>query len=93
MNGLLTQGNYNTAAIADSTHDITDSLDISNEDIKYLKDIAERDYINRFTTAENKVVIENISNSVNEAQDLDGMIDYLTEKLVEQVAMSASGIH
>ncbi len=93
LNGLLTQGNYNTAAIADSTHDITDSLDISNEDIKYLKDIAERDYINRFTTAENKVVIENISNSVNEAQDLDGMIDYLTEKLVEQVAMSASGIH
>ena len=57
-----------------------------------IKDIAERDYINRFTTAENKVVIENISNSVNEAQDLDGMIDYLTEKLVEQVAMSASGI-
>ena len=90
---LLAQGNYNTAAIADSTHDITDSLDISNEEIKYLKDIAERDYINRFTTAENKVVIENISNSVSEAQDLDGMIDYLTEKLVEQVAMSASGIH
>lgn len=93
LNDLLAQGNYNTAAIADSTHDITDSLDINNEDIKYLKDIAERDYINRFTTAENKVVIENISNSVSEAQDLDGMIDYLTEKLVEQVAMSASGIH
>ncbi len=93
LNNLLAQGNYNTAAIADSTHDITDSLDISNEDIKYLKDIAERDYINRFTTAENKVVIENINNSVNEAQDLDGMIDYLTEKLVEQVAMSAAGIH
>ncbi len=93
LNNLLAQGNYNTAAIADSTHDISDSLDISNEDIKYLKDIAERDYINRFTTAEIKVDLGGVTNNVNEAQDLDGMIDYLTEKLVEQVAMSAAGIH
>lgn len=94
LNGdLLAQGNYNTAAIADSTHDITDSLDISNEEIKYLKDIAERDNINRFTTAEIKVDLGGVTNNVNEAQDLDGMIDYLTEKLVEQVAMSAAGIH
>lgn len=91
--GLLMQGNYNTAAIADSTRDITDSLEISNEELKYMKDMAERDYINRFTTAENKVEVGNISIVANEAQDLDGMVDYLTQQLSEQMAMSASGYH
>lgn len=91
--GLLMQGNYNTAAIADSTRDITDSLEMTREDLKYMKDMAERDYINRFTTAENKVEVGNISIVANEAQDLDGMVDYLTQQLSEQMAMSASGYH
>lgn len=90
---LLEAGNYNTAAIADSTRDITDSLEISNEELKYMKDMAERDYINRFTTAENKVEVGNISIVANEAQDLDGMVDYLTQQLSEQMAMSAAGYH
>lgn len=90
---LLEAGNYNTAAIADSTRDITDSLEMTREDLKAMKDIAERDYINRFTTAENKVEVGNISIVANEAQDLDGMVDYLTQQLSEQMAMSASGYH
>lgn len=91
--GLLMQGNYNTAAIADSTRDITDSLEISNEELKYMKDMAERDYINRFTTAEVKIDVGGISNTVNEAQDLDGMVDYLIHDLLEKQAMSAAGYH
>lgn len=44
-----------TGSIADSTGGIADSLDVSNEQLEYLRDIAERDAINRFTTAEVKI--------------------------------------
>lgn len=91
--GLLLQGNYNTAAIADATHDITDSLEISNEELKYMKDMAERDYINRFTTAEIKVDMGGVTNNVSQAQDLDGMVDYLIYKVVGDAEMMAAGYH
>lgn len=90
---LLLQGNYNTAAIADSTRDITDSLEISNEELKYMKDMAERDYINRFTTAEVKIDIGGINNNISEAQDLDGAINNMIYDMVEKAQMSAAGYH
>lgn len=90
---LLEAGNYNTAAIADSTHDITDSLEMTREDLKAMKDIAERDYINRFTTAEVKIDIGGINNNISEAQDLDGAINNMIYDMVEKAQMSAAGYH
>lgn len=90
---LLEAGNYNTAAIADSTHDITDSLEMTREDLKAMKDIAERDYINRFTTAEVKIDIGGINNNISEAQDLDGAINNMIYDMVEKAQMSAAGFH
>lgn len=39
-------------SIDDNTGKIKDSLEVSEEDLKYLRDIAEQEAINRFTTAE-----------------------------------------
>ena len=76
---------------ADNTGKMADSLDITNEDLKYLKDIAEREVINRFTTAEIKVDMTN-NNNISNNMDLDGIVDYLVVGVNDAMAMAAEGV-
>lgn len=76
---------------AGNTGKMADSMEASEEDLKYLRDIAERDAINRFTTAEVKVDLTN-HNNVNSELDLDGIIDRFGEKLVETLDSVAEGV-
>ena len=78
--------------IAKNTKKASDSLDITNEDLKYLRDIAERDVINRFTTAEIKVDMTN-NNNIASSADLDGLISDLTERATGALSMAAEGVH
>ena len=78
---------------AGNTGSIKDSLDVSSEDLKYLRDLAERDVINRFTTAEIKVNMGGITNNVNSSMDLDGIIDKLTTGVNEAMERAAEGVH
>lgn len=80
---------YNTQGIYDNTATIKDSLDISKEDLKYLIDIADRDVVNRFTTAPVSINLGDITQNVSSNQDLDGIIDYITDSLNEQLATTA----
>ena len=89
MEGL--EGNVDD--IAGSTGSIADSLDITSEDLKYLRDIAEQEAINRFTTAEVKVDLGGVTNQVNQDTDLDGVIDYLTTGVQEAMERVAEGVH
>ncbi|WP_410496394.1 tape measure protein [Cellulosilyticum sp. ST5] len=79
--------------IAGDTGKMSDSLDTSEEDLKYLRDIAEKEAINRFTTAEIKVDMGGINNTVNNKADLDGIADYLSGVLEEQMQIAAEGVH
>lgn len=83
----------NVADIADNTARTADALDISTEDLKYLRDIAERDTINRFTTAEVSLNLGGITNNVNSEADLDGIVDYLATNLQEVLEVTAEGVH
>lgn len=82
----------NTADTADSAGRIADSVDISKENLKYLRDIAETEAINRFTTAEITVNQTN-NNTVNNATDIDGMVSNLTEGVNEALNIAAEGVH
>ncbi len=79
--------------IAGDTGKMSDSLDTSEEDLKYLRDIAEQEAVNRFTTAEIKVDIGGVNNTVNNNADLDGIADYLAVKVEEQMKIAAEGVH
>ncbi len=83
--------------IAGNTKDIADNTkDISEEDLKYLIDIAERDTINRFTTVPLSINITN-NNEINGEQDIDGIVDKVTDKLKteleEELEYVSDGIH
>ncbi len=68
------------------------ALDISDENLKYMRDIAERDAINRFTTAEIRVDMVN-NNSVSSNMDLDGMMDYMVTGVKTAMEQAAEGVH
>lgn len=80
------------ADTAANTGKMKDSLDITAEDLKYLRDIAEQEVINRFTTAEINVDMTN-HNNINNDMDLDGMVTYLKDTLVETVQTAAEKVH
>ena len=83
----------NIADTAGNTARAADSLDITDEDLKYLRDIAERDVINRFTTAEISVDMGGVTNNVNSEVDLDGIVDYLANSIQEAMEVAAEGVH
>lgn len=79
--------------IKGSTGSIEDSLDISNENLKYMRDLAEQEVINRFTTAEISVNMGGINNNVSQNVDLDGVIDYMVTGVSEAMERVAEGVH
>lgn len=82
----------NTADTAKNTAKTANTLSASSEDLKYLRDIADREYVNKFTTAQIKVEMIN-HNNVNNAMDLDGMAEHLRSKIEEEMNAAAEGEH
>ncbi|MBR1495876.1 MAG: hypothetical protein IJ601_12635 [Acidaminococcaceae bacterium] len=79
--------------IAGSAGSIADELSSADEELKYLRDIAEQEAINRFTTAEIHVDMSGMQNTVNSNMDLDGVVSYLSDAVTEALAVSAEGVH
>lgn len=76
--------------IDDNTGKIKDSLDVTEEDLKYLRDIAEQESINRFTTAEVTINQTN-NNNVSSDTDLDGFITALDDAMDEAIDEVTNG--
>ena len=82
----------NLDSISGDTSNISDSLDATQEEIKYLRDIAEQEAVNRFTTAE--ITIEQTNNNnVSGGMDLDGVVSGLTDAVNEAVDIITEGVH
>lgn len=78
--------------IADNTDQIADDVELSSEDLELLRDIAERQEINRYTTAEIRVEMIN-NNTISSEMDIDGVVNLLEAKVQEQMAVAAEGVH
>lgn len=78
--------------IAGNTGSIKDSLDCTQEDLKYLRDIAEQEAVNRYTLAEVKVEQTN-HNNINSGMDLDGVVSGLTDSVNEAIDSITEGVH
>lgn len=79
--------------ISDNTGSMAKSLEVSGEELEYLRDIAERDAINRFTTAEVKIDMTGMTNKIDGGADLDGVIRELTDGFTEALVTAAEGVH
>lgn len=82
----------NTGDTAGNTAAMSDALDIAEEDLAYMRDIAEREAINRFTTAEIKVEQHN-ENHISKDTDLDGIMDAWANDFAEKLDVSEEGVH
>lgn len=78
--------------IADNTDQIADDVEMSSEDLELLRDIAERQEINRYTTAEIRVEMVN-NNTISSEMDIDGVVNLLEIKVQEAMVTSAEGVH
>lgn len=92
MDGSAAQTAVNTGQTAENTAVIADALDITNEQLKYLRDIAERDTVNRFTTASIKVEMTN-QNNINSGMDIDGVVNGLALAVSDAMSQAAEGVH
>lgn len=82
-----------TAGINDSAGSAAASLKETTEDLKYMRDLAEQEAINRFTTAEVKIDMAGMTNRIDSDMDLDGVLNTLTEGFAEALEVAAEGVH
>lgn len=83
----------NAAMTAANTGAAADALTATTEELEYLRDIAERDAINRFTTAEVRIDMTGMTNRIEGNADLDGVISELTDGFTEALVTAAEGVH
>ena len=80
-----------TAANTANTAATADAIEYTDEDLKYLRDIAEREAINRYTTAQITIEQHN-ENHISKDTDLDGIMDAWTADFAEKLDISGEGV-
>nr|DAX27912.1 MAG TPA: Tail tape measure [Caudoviricetes sp.] len=78
---------------ADNTGAIKDAMELSEEDLKYLREAAEQEAINRYTTATVQIDMGGINNNISSDVDVDGMMTYMNDSLIQAMVAGAEGVH
>ena len=91
LNDLGTQGNPVTVQGVGSDGNL--AVDMAEEDIQYLRDIAERDYINKFSTATLAPNIQVSFGPVHQEADADKVASRIQTILQEQIAVASEGVY
>lgn len=79
--------------IAGNTGKIADSMEITAEELKYMRDLAEQETVNRYTTAEIHIDMSGMQNTIQNGEDLDGFLSGLTDATREAIDIGTEGVH
>lgn len=77
---------------ADNTGKMADAMELTSEDLEYLRRVADMEWKKEFTTANITVDMSNY-NTINGNDDLDGIVTRLTDKLYEELDAVANGVY
>jgi tape measure domain-containing protein len=83
----------NTGKGADAAERTADALDSAQEDLRYLREIAEREAVNKYTTASVTIEMGGMTNNINSEMDIDGVVDVLSQGLLQNMAAGARKVH
>ncbi len=86
-------GNDYLGDIAANTARTADALDIADEDLKYIRDLAERDIIDRTTVASITVDMGGVTNQLTSDMDIDGVMEVMANHLRDNLVVAAEGVH
>lgn len=78
--------------IKGDTGNISKKMDLTEEDLRFLRQLAEQEAINKFTTAEIKVDMVN-QNNISKDTDMDAVVAHFKTVLEEELAVVAAGVH
>lgn len=93
LNDKVGKGNKDRNKGNKKKDEIKKAIDKSNEELKWMRDIAEQEVINRFTTATLAPEISIAFGDVRETADVDGIVDHIENILTEQLNIAAEGVH
>ncbi len=79
-------------SIKDDTSKIADTLEISTDYLELMKEAAEREAINKFTTVPLYLDARS-TNNVNSSMDLDSVVTYILGSLEDGINIAAEGVH
>lgn len=79
-------------SIDGNTGKMADAMELTQEDLEYLRRIADMEWKKEFTTANITVDMSNY-NTINGDGDLDGIVTKLTDKLYEELDYMANGVY
>lgn len=92
LENIASDTSGSSADTAKNTADIAEALDITNDELKYLRDIKEQEIIDRTVYRDIIVDIGEMKNTVKNEADLDGIASRLANHITEQIKISAEGV-
>lgn len=79
-------------SIANNTADIADEVATTNENMEYLRKMAERDVVMRYVTPSINIDMSGMSNNIKNGMDIDGVIDHIVRKTSEAAEEMVEGV-
>ena len=82
--------NVNNVANVDEVGKVKDDINISDEDLKFLRDVAEMRFVQNFVTLTPTVAVDA---KINERVDVDEVVNRIESKLEEEFVIAAEGVY